>query len=50
MGRYGVDVFGSVYGPLTGWFEDVNEILVRKQFKELLQSLNIYYIFNKAMA
>ena len=27
MEKYGVDVFGSVYGPLTDWLENVNEIL-----------------------
>ena len=50
MERYGVDVFGSVYGPLTGWFEYVDEILDWKQFKERLQSLSIYYICNKETA
>ena len=50
MERYGVDVFGSVYGSLTGWVENVNEILDWKTIRELLQILGIYYIFIKEIA
>ena len=45
-----MDVFGSVYGPLTGWLENVNEILDWKEVRERLQILSIRYILNKEIA
>jgi len=50
MERYGVDVFGSNYGPWTGWWDNVREIFDWKKVRELLQILSIFYIFNKENA
>jgi hypothetical protein len=50
MERYGADVFGSDYGPLTCWLENFNEILDWKKVREFLQILSVYYIFYKEIS